>query len=90
MKPKLNSPLMSKVAGRAVHLPIGTALAEGTEVLIVPVEWLRQSAAEAPQSASKTRHRFASEDLIGCYEGIGRSATNAEVKARLSKKRQQG
>ena len=32
---------------------------------------------------SKPTHKFASEDLIGCYEGDGRSATNTVVREKM-------
>jgi predicted DNA-binding protein len=32
---------------------------------------------------SKLKHKFASEDLIGCYEGDGRPATNAVVREKM-------
>ena len=34
----------------------------------------------------RNRRRFSSEDLVGKYEGIGRAATNVEVRTRLRNK----
>lgn len=80
--------LKSAVLGGQVPLPGGLALPDGTEVLVLPMAWL--SAATAPKGTArkaKSHSRFASEDLVGCHEGDGRTATNAAVRAALRKKK---
>lgn len=80
--------LKSAVSGGFVPLPQGLSLADGAEVLVLPLSWLGGDQGDKMRTMkTKSRPSFASEDLVGCYEGSGIAATNAQVRARLQKKR---
>ncbi|MDP1588307.1 MAG: hypothetical protein Q8M07_11220 [Prosthecobacter sp.] len=79
----MTSPMTSAVAGGVIPLPQGFRLADGAEVLILPLDWMR-----APKPRAVTRgKKFVSEDLVGCHKGNGRAATNMAVRERLRGKR---
>lgn len=84
MNSSLSPLLTSTVTHGMVPVPLGLHLAEGAAVLVLPLEWLAKGAGAAP----KARHRFASEDLIGCYEGDGKAATNGAARSRLRQRAQ--
>jgi hypothetical protein len=73
-----------------VPMPRGLKLAEGTAVIVLPLDWLATASMQSHvRTKSKVQHRFASEDLIGCNEGDGKSATNDAARSRLSKRTRQ-
>jgi len=64
--------LLSKAEARAARLGLDRA------------KYVRNLIEEDVASEkSKPKHKFASEDLIGCYAGDGRSATNDVVRAKM-------
>ena len=67
--------LLSQTEARAARLGLGRA--KYVRSLIED-----DLAREAPAS----KHVFASEDLIGCYQGSGAAATNAVVRKRLKQR----
>lgn len=72
-----------------VPMPRGLNLPEGAAVLVLPLEWL--TSADVPverHPTSKAKHRFASEDLIGCHEGDGKAATNFAARSKLRQRAQ--
>lgn len=82
--------LTSTVAHGVVPVPSGLNLADGATVLVVPLEWLATAAgsAQVPRPSPKIRHRFASEDMIGCFEGDGKAATSSAARSRLRQRAQ--
>ena len=64
--------LLSKAEARAAQLGLDRA------------KYVRNLIEEDVASEkSRPKHKFASEDLIGCYEGDGRSATNTVVREKM-------
>ncbi len=74
------------VSGRVVRLARGARLREGMRVRIVLLEPPPPAAPKKP-GRTAARHRFASEDLVGCHVGDGQAASNAAARARLARRR---
>ena len=86
--------IQGSVSGGVVRFGVGLDLPEGSDVLVLPLDWLRESLsipaskarASRQGSVTKKKHQFASEDLAGSYAGDGVSATNDVVRQRLRAK----
>lgn len=71
---RIESELLGKAEARAMQLGLDRA------------KYVRSLIEEDLAAAPRSRHQFASEDLVGIYEGSGHSADNTMVRRQLRAK----